>query len=217
MKLKFLLEAEDEDQTPKETEADVAAQDAQNPNRDEHAELPQDSLDNLVDAFLIKFESEAVAAAEEDDGMSEGSLKKSFSYLLEAGDDAEEEAPADEDKTDDNAQPHDDAPLPPPEPQAKINIDSFAQGVARLIHNYNSLIDFPKTIFLRSQMYLDKHYGRAAASELEDVLAKQHEIDFGGNNGNAIVVPNATGSEADLSTELGAASGTGGGGGGAAI
>ena len=67
------------------------------------------------------------------------------------------------------------APSPPPVPVPRINIRKMAPSIARLVSNYDALLD-PKTVILnRVQAYMQKNYDANVAKELMQVL----ELNFG--------------------------------------
>ena len=58
----------------------------------------------------------------------------------------------------------------------KINIRKFAEGVARLVNNYQTLID-PKTIILnRAMYYVAKNYSPRLAKELMSILERDFDL-----------------------------------------
>lgn len=186
------------------------------------ATLPQDnSLDQKVDRFLIQYEREASPLGQKFGGqvarplpMTEAEKRSSrgfFEMLMEA----DEEMPATEEPADDpmgdmggldaaadsaagggeDDSADGQAPLPP-----QINISLFANQLARLVNNYDMLID-PKTIIMRrAQTYIADNYNPKTAKELMSILDRQFGLtprtekekvdDFGS-------VPIATGAAAD--------------------
>ena len=60
-----------------------------------------------------------------------------------------------------------------------LDIPTFASGVARLISNYDSLVDIKASVIDQSQEYLKKNYpknGEKLSKDLVDLLDKQHNI-----------------------------------------
>ncbi len=189
MKLKLLVE---EEENPSSDYSDLPP-DPMDPTSDQHQEQPEDSLDNQIDSYLIDFESQALQNTE-DNGISE-SLTNFFMFEEE-----EEEAPADgeeKDLTDDNATINKE-PVPIHDtPDSVLNVDQFAKGVARLIKNYENLVDIPKTVYTRGYNFLKNNYGPEVAAEFQDVIANQHGIEFDGRNDlDDIVPPTAAGADA---------------------
>ena len=61
-------------------------------------------------------------------------------------------------------------------PVPKINIRKFAEGVARLANNYETLVD-PKTIILnRAMYYVSKNYSPRLAKELMSILQRDFDL-----------------------------------------
>lgn len=64
----------------------------------------------------------------------------------------------------------------PVAPVPKINIRKFAEGIARLVYNYKTLID-PKTIILnRAMYYISKNYSPRLAKELMSILERDFNL-----------------------------------------
>ena len=64
------------------------------------------------------------------------------------------------------------------EEEVAIDVDNFAQNVARLIGNYQNLIDMEKVIYNKSRDFIEDKYGAEAVAELEDILATRYDIDL---------------------------------------
>ena len=65
---------------------------------------------------------------------------------------------------------------PPPPPGPKINIQIMASRVARLVGNYEALLD-PKTVILnRVYAYMQQNYDVNVANELANTLALTYKI-----------------------------------------
>ena len=60
----------------------------------------------------------------------------------------------------------------------EIDIDSFAADVARLIKNYDNLLDVEKMLVDKSKDFLATRYGEEIADDLLDVLEQSHDIDI---------------------------------------
>ena len=59
----------------------------------------------------------------------------------------------------------------------EIDIDSFAADVARLVKNYDNLLDVEKMLVDKSKDFLVTRYGEEVADDLLDVLEQSHDID----------------------------------------
>lgn len=126
-----------------------------------------DSLDNQVDKYLGQYESEAKTAKTE--GLDFRMMTRRL--LNEAGED-EDEAGGEEDA------PADDAG------GAKLTLDdidveSFANGVARLIDNYDSLLEVRNTMLRRAKSFLKKTYGNDVLEAYDRLMREQHGMEDG--------------------------------------
>lgn len=143
-----------------------------------------DSLDNQVDSYLIGFEDESTETQNEWVSMPKKShfrslsekrrrkgrtLWEAFDNLMEAPDDEEDE------ETTDNAEPENPGPAAPPPPP--LNLDTFAQRVARLVNNYDTMLDIPGSIVDRARRFLQDNYDEDTAAQFEEILATQHDIE----------------------------------------
>lgn len=143
----------------------------------------EDSLDNQIDALLIGFEKDSVEQQNEWSGFSKKShfrsmmserrrrkgrtLWEAFGALLEAEGDEDEE-------TTDNAEVEDMKPENPDRPP--LNLDHFAQRVARLVNNYETMLDVPAAIVDRATRFIADNYDGDTADQFEEILATQHDI-----------------------------------------
>lgn len=107
-----------------------------------------DSVDSQIDRFLVEYESEAKHAK------TEGRDFRSMVRRLLEVDDKEEDA---------GDKPADDAPTKAS--LDDIDMDSFVESVARLIQNYENLLEVKNTILRRAGKFLEKTYD-------DEVLAK---------------------------------------------
>lgn len=159
------------------------------------------SVDQKIDAYLMQYEKEAVPldgadedklapearqkAAEQPVPLSERRKEKDlYRWLFEQdAPDAGAAAPADAGGDDEGGggdlgggetpEPGAEAPVAP---VPKINIRKFAEGVARLVNNYQTLID-PKTIILnRAMYYVAKNYSSRLAKELMSILERDFDL-----------------------------------------
>ncbi len=64
----------------------------------------------------------------------------------------------------------------PATPVPNINIDNFAKNVARLINDFNSLIDVKRIALNRSKMYIEKNYNAEIAKQMMDILSTNYDI-----------------------------------------
>ena len=153
--------------------------------------LEQDaSVDQIVDKYFMQYEKDSVPL-ETPDKETKSELKpidenkryNTLSYFLfeqEAvpAPDAAASAPAetptpDAGSTDTSVQPGDAAKTAP---VPRINIRLFAQGVARLVNNYQSLVDPKRVILNRAQAYIAKNYSTRLAKELMNILERDFDL-----------------------------------------
>lgn len=140
------------------------------PTPDSTTQVPDVSLDQIIDRYLIQYESEA---------SPQPSLLERFLF------EADEEPPAD-----DAAAPADDAGADPaadasvggsdadaaggdptaPDgqkaPTPQMNMAMFGAGVARLIKNFESLVNPQLVVLQRAYLYVAKNYSETAAKEM---------------------------------------------------
>jgi hypothetical protein len=160
----------------------------------------QSSVDNQIDAFLIKFEENSQLDPgwdkEMEDVLSESLLNLSLKFLMEQpggdvvdlGDDEEEEEEEDpvaedpEDKGADVPDPVGSESLGPEEgkepPKLPINVDEFAKRVARLAMNSEILLDVQTVVINRALRYLAKEYDEEHARKMLSVLEDEFDFDL---------------------------------------
>lgn len=153
------------------------------------------SVDQKIDAYLMQYEKEAVPldgadedklapearqkAAEQPVPLSERRKEKALYRWLFEQDDAAADAGGDTGGGEDTGgggetpEPGAEAPVAP---VPKINIRKFAEGIARLVNNYQTLVD-PKTIILnRAMYYVAKNYSPRLAKELMSILERDFDL-----------------------------------------
>ena len=156
------------------------------------------SLDQAVDGYLVRYERESIPMSQVYESLNE--LKDDL--LSEQTPPGEEEPPADDEAapvddagggddmpdfgTDDSA-PADDAggggaPAPggngamPVVSTPRIDLNAFTQAVARLVGNYQSLID-PKTLILnRAEAFIKNNYDEKTAQEMMEILDVTYDL-----------------------------------------
>lgn len=125
----------------------------------------KDSLDDELQAVFIDFESDALKSNKINTDITESkrlTLKKVF--LLELN---EPEAKQAEGKK-----------LSSSEASSKIDVNAFASDVARLIKNYDSLIDMEAVIFNKAKQFILDKYNEATYKEFKNIIVDKHGIDF---------------------------------------
>ena len=215
-------EDEDEEEEDEEGEEEPAEEieepeaDPEPEPEEEHAETPEDSLDNQIDALLIGFEADSIDEpdSEYESPIPEGrSLRSHFGYLFEQPEDEEDEEDEEGEDVTDNTELQTGEAKDPGRP--KLNLDDFAQRVARLYQNHESLLDVPRAILDRTMNFVRNNYDDVTADELEDILAQQHGIElvdvdeeypeYGPSAVGAEVAPSAGGEGFEAGGELGGA------------
>jgi hypothetical protein len=191
---RVLLEQEPDEEEDEEGSGDEEDEpEVPEPDPDPEPELEplpgtasEDSLDNQIDAILIGFEKDSVEQQNEWSGLSRKShfrsmmaerrrrkgrtLWEAFGNLLEAeGDEDEDEV------TTDNTEPENVSAEDPSRPP--LNLDHFAQRVARLVNNYETMLDVPASIIDRATRFIEDNYDRETADQFEEILATQHDIE----------------------------------------
>ena len=191
------------------------------------ADLYDDSVDDQVDAFILKFEKDSVLSSEEaEDALAESLKKLSLSALISEQDedlgdpDAEEDVDIDTGPPPAEAASEDPAPGDPPAagsenmkpdtvpavdiPRLPLDIDAFTKRIARLAMNYETLLNVKKTIVNRAASFLLEHYDKGHADEMKEILDRDYDFELS-NKDNTPQDNFAVGAWAG---------GTGGGGGG---
>lgn len=64
------------------------------------------------------------------------------------------------------------------EEEVQFDVPTFADDVARLISNYDTLIDMEQAIFTKAKDFLEQKYGKESAEELEDILSRKYQLEF---------------------------------------
>jgi len=127
-------------------------------DKDDDEEKPSgpadDTIDGEVNNLLADFESEAVSAAEQEASLKGESTrfnnmhKQPVAKLLFEAD------------------------------ESPIDVSHFANNVARVINNYQTLMDVEKMIFDKAKSFLSAKYGEQVAQEFESVMESDHELSF---------------------------------------
>jgi hypothetical protein len=145
------------------------------------------SVDLKIDRYLMQYEKESVPLEDQEKEesppnklapLSERKRNKLYSILFEqdaaadaGGGDAD--AGGDAGGGGETPEPGAEAPVAP---VPKINIRKFAEGVARLVNNYQTLID-PRTLILnRAMYYIAKNYSPRLAKEMMSILERDFDL-----------------------------------------
>ena len=150
-----------------------------------------DSIDDQVDALILKYEASSIREeSKKVDGLLESLTERNLKYLIEQ---EEGEAPdaADAMSAEDTEAAPDDTPPPAPEAEGSekmtadepgeelvpdLDIDAFAARTIRLILNHRTLLRMEEAIINRVKNFLDKNYGEHFVSSYLDILNNQYGI-----------------------------------------
>lgn len=136
------------------------------------------SLDQIVDRYFIRYEKESIPTAEDEDMkttmMNEfvvsSNVKKLTNFLFE------QDAPPPA-----GLPPVDGGGGGPPKPAPvlatpTINLNDFARSVARLVNNFEALLD-PKTVLLnRAEAYIASNYDEKTARFFKEIMENNYGL-----------------------------------------
>ena len=149
------------------------------------------SVDDQIDSYILKYETESIKKSSEDEIMMESLRRRTLRFLLEQEDteapaegDAEAEPP--EDSTATKKKPES-APKKPP-----LDIDAFTKKVVRLVMNYQNLMRIEPAIINRASDFLEKNYGKDYVDQMHDILETQFDFNLEGEE-EIVDVPIAAG------------------------
>lgn len=183
------------------------------------------SLDAQVDRYLGEYESSAKKEeGDAPDGAPEASVDQMEALdwrdlvkgrlILEAG-----EGDKDEDDSPDDQAPGADAMTGEDDDKPgleKFDVEAFGNDVARLIENYDNLLEVRSTLLRRAKQFLEKAYSDEVVKAFEDTMRDDHGMEAGNSSldldADKFAAPAAD--RANGSAEAGVGGGGGGGGGG---
>jgi len=131
----------------------------------------EDSLDQQVDALLASYESESKIKKNEGLDfrmMTRRFLSSSAKTLLEA--------------EDENKKDEEDSGEKKKLTIEDIDVEDFASRVARMIENYDSLLEIRNTLARRAVNFLIENYEEDVVNEFKNVLEDVHDIAIGKSN-----------------------------------
>lgn len=146
-------------------------------------EIQNNSLDMNVDNYLMKYEKESLPTQQSYSvpGTNLMEFRSVAKRLLEAegddlaGDPAGDSAAGGEPPAE-GGDPAAAPPGPPPVENPRFNVGNFAQSVARLVLNYEGLLDPRTTIMNRARGYLEKNYDAGIAKQMMEILEGQFQL-----------------------------------------
>jgi len=148
-------------------------------------EEPNDSVDDQIDAFLIKYEASAGA---EKQNMMESLQKRNLMFLLE--EDETDAAPKVADEPEGSEVQNQNKNLP--EKKLTINIDNFTNNVARLVLNAHRILDVESAIINRSRNFIKNNYNKEYVERFDSILDTQYQFNLSGEE-DVINVPISVG------------------------
>jgi len=153
-----------------------------------------DSVDDQLDSYIIRFESESIKDSSEDEIMMESLRFLNMRFLLEAeGDEPEGETEAPASDPVGSEEPKEEPESVDPKPP--LDIDAFTKKVARLVMNYKNLLRIEPVIVNRAAAFLEKNYGDKGKDYVErmiDILDTQFDFNLEGDE-DVVDVPIAAG------------------------
>ena len=159
--------------------------------------LSSDSVDDQIDGYFLKFESDSIS--EEDpaaEDLQESLFEMSLSrFLTEQEEDDQEdpadEAPSEEGESDLDADveleaspptgsedPNPDIPSVEKVVKIPLDIDLFTKKVVRLSMNANYLLDVREVIVNRALNFLLDNYDKAHVDEMQEILNSQFDFNL---------------------------------------
>lgn len=142
------------------------------------------SLDAQVDRYFGEYES--AARKEDEEEMPDAAQMEALDWrdllkgrLFEAGEgDKDDQDPEDAAPGADAMTGEDDEGLP----IEKIDVEAFANDVARLIENYESLLEIRSTLLRRARQFLEKTYAVDVVSAFEASMRDDHGMEAGNSS-----------------------------------
>ncbi len=194
-------------------------------------ETPNVSLDQVVDRYLVRYERESIPTSSMyERAVKNGSLLMLFEAIIKEQEDPAADTGGDDlgggdmDMGDlgggDSGGGGGGSPAAPLTKTPRIDLNSFAMSVSRLVNNFESLLDPKSVIINRAQQYISKNYDERTGKELIDILKNNYDLQamttkqaiYGSQGNDQFPNPQTAGSGGGGS--LTAPSGGGGGSGG---
>ena len=141
---------EGEEGTPAEDEEAEEQEEEAEPEVDQDLSLAR-SVDDELNAVFVDFEKDAIGVAEQEAASSQ-SMEEGIPPLSHI--------------------------LFEQEMQPKIDLETFAGDVARLVQNYQSLLDMKAIIIQKAKDYIIKNYDDTKADEFMEVLNFRYDLNL---------------------------------------
>lgn len=146
------------------------------------------SLDQLVDRYIVRYERESIPLEGEQDiedirnpnppnqNLEEGKIDNLISFLLEQDMPVEETPLPEEPAMDTTSNTQSANASPPVVNTPKINMNNFTRSIARLLNNFNALLN-PKTIILnRAESYIANNYDERTAKQFVQIMERNYGV-----------------------------------------
>lgn len=147
---------------------------------EEPVEPDRNSIDNRIEAEFAKAEDEAINVAKSKS--ADVGMKSEMRASNESMNRARRSRRL--------------APLFEAPKKSTIDIEHFANSVARLVYNYDTLLDMEALVVQRAVEYIETNYDEEMAEDLRRALKDLHDIEVDNPNsppGTKLGVPNAVG------------------------
>jgi hypothetical protein len=126
----------------------------------------EDSIDMQIDRYFMDFETEARSLKKEG-----RDWHRTMRRLMEADEDESEDEKEDEGEKEEKK--------PEKGTADDIEIESFVNGIIRLIDNYDSLLEVRNTILRRASNFLNKNYDTEVVDAFHGKLKDDHGMEIG--------------------------------------
>jgi hypothetical protein len=138
-----------------------------------------DSVDDQIDALIIRYEKESIDAGEEKEEMFESLNNLSLRFLLEQDEEGagEESAPPAT-----GSETPKEAPKEPVVEKPPLDIDMFTKKIARLVMNSRTLLQVEEVVVSRASEFLKKNYGQSYVEQMVDILDQQYDFGLEGED-----------------------------------
>lgn len=142
-----------------------------------------DSVDSQVDEYLSKYEKSA--------GENKTEAQRFLRDILNEADEDEEKSEEEPAEDEEEAS----VETVPKQSLDDLNVESFANDVARLIANYDNLLEINSTILTRATNFLIDSYDDEVVRSFQEAMREQHGLMAGKTSAevssDSIVVPSA--------------------------
>ena len=149
---------EEEAEEPTEDEGEDADPGEEEPEEEPEEEVPEEAkmklgkvIDDDLEALLVDFETQARQSKKVEKEEKAAEMQESYSLSRALFEAAHEE---------------------------EIDLERFTSEVARLIKNYDTLLDMEDMILSKAKSFIIARYGEEAATEMENSLADNHGIEI---------------------------------------